>query len=318
MHKQQHTQFLQQATNHILMVRPAAFSFNPETAKDNAFQDKKKPEPHTQIQTKALSEFDRMVGKLSAAGLSLTVVQDTSPPEKPDAIFPNNWFTTHANGNLVTYPLLSKNRRCERSIEALSLLRKSFKIVEEIDLSGLEADAVYLEGTGSMVLDRENKYCYAALSERTHLPALQKFGTLLGYDIFTFPTSGPKNKPIYHTNVMLSVATHFAVVCLSCVADAEARQMLRQKIEASGKAVIEISEAQLGAFCGNVLEVKNQDGQLILVMSERAYRAFTTAQKRTITQTNEILHTNIDTIETFGGGGTRCMMAEIFLPPSSV
>ncbi len=309
---------MKQSTRHILMVRPAAFGYNEVTAKDNAFQHEKPPlnelvEKSGSVQEEALAEFDLMVEKLKAAGVDVLVAFDTVEPRKPDAIFPNNWFTTHYDGRLILYPLLGQNRRWERRRGILDLIGEVFDIKEEVDLTYFEEEGLYLEGTGSMILDKQNAICYAALANRTDPEPLQRFNELTYYEIVSFNTVGPNGKPIYHTNVMMSVATHFVVVCLECIATEAERNYVRHKIENSGKKLIDISMQQVEAFCGNVLEVENDKEELILVMSEQAFEAFTPEQKALIEETDTILHTPIHTIETLGGGGTRCMMAEIYL-----
>lgn len=312
---------MNQSTNHILMVRPAAFGFNETTAKDNAFQDREaEQEEQNQdvVQQKALVEFNTMVEKLKAEGIDVLVAFDTPEPKKPDAIFPNNWFTTHHNGYVITYPLLGQNRRWERRRGIIELIGEVFQIENEIDLTYFEEEGSYLEGTGSMILDKANMICYAALAERTHEEPLNRFKEISGYEIVAFNTAGPGGKPIYHTNVLLSVATHFVVICLECISDEKEKAFVQQKIIDSGKKLIDITLEQVGAFCGNVLEVINDKGELVLVMSERAFNAFTPEQIKTIEETDKILSTNIDTIETLGGGGTRCMMAEIYLKEKEV
>lgn len=307
---------MNQSTKHILMVRPAAFGFNETTAKDNAFQDveaKKNTNYSEYAHENALAEFNQMVDKLKAEGVDVLVAFDTPEPKKPDAIFPNNWFTTHHNGYVITYPLLGQNRRWERRRGIIELIGEVFQIENEMDLSYYEEEGIYLEGTGSMILDKENMLCYVAMAERSHTEPLQRFKEITGYEIVAFNTKGPGKKPIYHTNVMLSVATHFVVACLECIPDANERAFVKNTLLNSGKKLIEITLEQVGSFCGNVLEVVNNKDELILVMSERAYKAFTAEQITLIEETDKILHTNIDTIETLGGGGTRCMMAEIYL-----
>jgi len=312
---------MSQSTKHILMVRPAAFGFNEITAKDNAFQNIEAGHNNAisdNSQENALIEFNQMVAKLKAEGVNVLVAFDTPEPKKPDAIFPNNWFTTHSNGYIITYPLLGQNRRWERRRGIVELIGEAFQIDNEIDLTYFEEEGLYLEGTGSMILDKENMICYAALAERTNEIPLQRFKEITKFNIVTFNTEGPGGKPIYHTNVMLSVATHFVIVCLECVPNKTEREMLKQTILKSGKKLIEITLEQVGNFCGNVLEVVNSKEELILVMSERADSAFTPAQIKVIEETDKILHTNIGTIETLGGGGTRCMMAEIYLKEKEV
>ncbi len=305
---------MKQSTKHVLMVRPAAFGCNEVTAKDNAFQQTEQAEAlASSAQELALQEFDNMVSKLKAAGVNVLVAFDTPEPRKPDAIFPNNWFTTHYDGRLILYPILGENRRWERRRGILELIGEVFEIDQEVDLTHYEAEGLFLEGTGSMILDKTNQVCYAALSNRTDHEPLERFNQLTDYEIVAFHTQDANGKAIYHTNVMMSVATHFIVVCLACITDPAEQALVRQKIENSGKALIDISLDQVANFCGNVLEVENERGELILVMSDRAYAAFTPAQKAVIERTDTILHVPIPTIEILGGGGTRCMLAEIYL-----
>lgn len=307
----------QQTTSTILMVRPANFGFNPETAANNFYQknDQRSPEKINEL---AQEEFDGFVGLLRQKGVKVLVVEDTAEPRKTDAVFPNNWFSTHEDGKVILYPMFSPNRRLERRKDILEYLMQSgFKLSEILDLSFFEKDEQYLEGTGSLVLDRQNRIAYACRSVRTHAVPLAYFGRLLGFEVLDFDavqTVERREVPIYHTNVMMHVGTDLAVVCLDSLPTSSEKLKLQEKLSKTGKKIIPITAKQKFQFAGNMLEIKNDKGQKFTVMSDTAYHSLNKAQIKSIEKFTEILVPKIPTIEKLGGGSVRCMMAEIFLP----
>ncbi|WP_304517680.1 citrulline utilization hydrolase CtlX [Cecembia rubra] len=307
----------QQTTSTILMVRPANFGFNPETAANNFYQKNDQRSPD-EINALAQEEFDGFVGLLRQRGVQVLVVEDTSEPCKTDAVFPNNWFSTHEDGKVILYPMFSPNRRLERRKDILEFLMQSgFSISEIVDLSFFEKDEQYLEGTGSMVLDRQNRIAYACKSVRTHPIPLAYFGRLLGFEVLDFDavqTVEGIEVPIYHTNVMMHVGTDLAVVCMDSLPNFSEKLKLQEKLSKTGKKIIPITAKQKFQFAGNMLEVKNDKAQKFTVMSDTAYHALNKAQIKSIEKYTEILVPKIPTIEKLGGGSVRCMMAEIFLP----
>lgn len=301
-------------TNKVLMVRPVAFNYNEETGKDNLYQIKENSSADI-IEKTAEKEFDNFVEKLKNNSIEVIVLQDTLVPHTPDSIFPNNWFSTHKNNTLVLYPMYAENRRLERTDKILDFVndRKSLKI---IDFSENEMKNQFLEGTGSICLDRKNKIAYANISKRTNKQLFEEFCNKLGYKGITFSgfqTINGKKAPIYHTNVMLTIAENFAIVFLNAVENEEERANLKNSILSSGKELIEISEEQTKNFLGNTIELKKSNGDKILVMSQTAYNALTDEQKNIIEKYDEILYVDIHTIETNGGGSARCMIAEWFI-----
>lgn len=308
------TQERPQSTAHILMIRPASFGFNPQTAETNAFQqDKPNPAEALNHDTPD-SEFSNMVHQLSRAGVAVTVFDDTPEPRKPDAIFPNNWISFHQSGKVVLYPMMAENRRWERRTDLLDALKETFYVEEIIDLSYFEKEGKFLEGTGSMVLDRSYKIAYACLSPRTHPDVLAAFGKAMGYQIVTFNASDENNVPVYHTNVLMCVGDIFAVVCLEAVKNPDERHLLRSALEDTGKYIVEISQEQVRQFAGNMLLVKNQKDQQILAMSTTAYNGLSASQRDALDDYARLLPIDIPVIEVYGGGSVRCMMAEIHLP----
>ncbi len=299
-----------QGTDKVMMVRPAAFGFNIETGKTNSFQQNTIADAAT-IQHRALAEFDNVVGTLARNGVTVYVFNDKPEPVKPDAIFPNNWIGFHPGGKVVLYPMMAKNRRYERTPPFVNDMEKlySYHTTELIDFSHLEKDGIYLEGTGSVVFDHVNHDAYCALSPRSDIRALKLLCKSLGYEPVSFEAYDKQGKPIYHTNVMLSVGTHWVVVCLDSVKDTG---KLLKHIIWSGKEIIKISMAQMEQFCGNILELKNADGQLLTVMSKTAYNAFTAEQLDVIAAHSRLIPMDIPTIEHYGGGSLRCMLAEVF------
>jgi hypothetical protein len=307
----------QQITSTILMVRPANFGFNPETASNNFYQirDDRNSE---EINHLAQKEFDQFVELLLAKGVNIHVVEDTDEPKKTDAVFPNNWFSTHENGKLVLYPMFSPNRRLERRKDLIELLmKKGFRISEILDLTFFEKSKQFLEGTGSLILDRVHKIAYACRSVRTHPVPLNYFGRIMGFEIVNFDATQSVDNvvsPIYHTNVMMHVGTDIAVVCLDSITMASEKLKVQESLEKTGKKMIPITPKQKFSFAGNMLEVKNTEGTKFTVMSDAAYQSLGKIQIQSISRYTDIIVPKIPTIEKIGGGSARCMMAEIFLP----
>jgi hypothetical protein len=308
---------IQQTTATILMVRPANFGFNPETASNNFYQKKDERNP-SEINRLAQMEFDQFVGLLLEKGINVLVVEDTDEPKKTDAIFPNNWFSTHHDGKLVLYPMFSSNRRLERRKDLIELLmKKGFRITEIVDLTFFEKDGQFLEGTGSLILDRVNKIAYSCRSLRTHAVPLNYFGRIMGYELVDFEASQLVDNivsPIYHTNVMMHVGSEIAVVCLDSIPMASEKLKVQEYLEKTGKKMIPITTKQKFNFAGNMLELKNKDGAKFTVMSDAAFQSLGEVQINSIKRFTEIIVPKIPIIEKIGGGSARCMMAEIFLP----
>ncbi|MFT4031907.1 MAG: arginine deiminase-related protein [Siphonobacter sp.] len=304
-----------QSTSHLLMIRPVHFGFNEQTASSNAFQNVEiADQTKDQAQNEALTEFDEMVRLLTAVGVDVTVIEDTPDPHTPDSIFPNNWVSFHNNGTVITYPMQAENRRLERREDILSRLEKRFYINRRVDLSAFEKEGKFLEGTGSMVLDRKYKIAYACLSPRTDKEALDAFALQMNYVVVAFNAVDELGRPIYHTNVLMCIGDLFAVICLDAVPDPDERQQVRTLLESSGRQIIEISLDQVKQFAGNMLQVKNKRGEQLLIMSTRAYDSLTARQIDMLDDYCQILHCDLQMIENNGGGSARCMMAEIHLP----
>lgn len=300
-----------QNTNHLLMIKPVRFTFNEQTAVNNAFQQK---EADSAVAIRAANEFNHFAEKLIQYGIDVTIVEDTPEPHTPDSIFPNNWISFHSNGTIVLYPMFAPNRRLERKPGVLHAISKKFSIRHQIDLSYLENHHQFLEGTGSMVLDREHKIAYACLSPRTNEHALKIFSEKMGYSILEFHANDKNNMPIYHTNVMMCVADKYVVICLDSITNNDERKKVEEVIQQTGKKIIPISFEQMEHFAGNMLQVMNEKGNKFLVMSSQAYESLTKEQIEELNSFNTIIHSNINTIEKNGGGSARCMLAEVFLP----
>jgi hypothetical protein len=300
-----------QTTSHILMIKPVAFDFNAETAVNNAFQQEGSNE---NAQQKAEAEFDGFVKKLTAAGVDVTLVQDTAIPHTPDSIFPNNWISFHNDGSIVLYPMYAVNRRAERKQHVLDTIASKFEVKNHIDFTSKENEDHFLEGTGSMVLDRDSKIAYACLSRRTDKTVFEEWCRTMNYAPCSFYSVDEKGGEIYHTNVMMCVADQYVVICLDSIRNAEERDRVFDTITDSGKKIIEISYKQMNRFAGNMLQVENKTGQRYLVMSSQAYEALIPEQLQELEIYNPIIHSDLTTIETNGGGSARCMMAEVFLP----
>lgn len=300
-----------QTTNHLLMIRPVDFKFNDQTAGNNKFQV---ASTESDVQNQALMEFDGFVDLLRKNNVDVTVVDDTIQPETPDSIFPNNWVSFHNDGSVYLYPMFSENRRLERRRDIIDALDANFQINHISDLSFYEFQEAYLEGTGSMVLDRENKIAYACLSIRTDVSALNNFCQLAEYKSVIFNAVDGTGFPIYHTNVMMCIGDKFAVVCLDAVPNAHEKSFLTQVLTSMGKEIVAISLDQMNHFAGNMLQVSNNNGESLLVMSEQAYQSLNEDQIQALEKYSRIIYAPIYTIETNGGGSARCMLAEIHLP----
>lgn len=313
MHTQAHPQ--SQAAASVLMVRPAAFGANPQTAASNRFQARDAADVDAAVRKSVAAEFDALSGALERAGVEVCIVDDTPLPAKPDAIFPNNWVSFHADGAAVLYPMLASNRRPERRLDVLETIVRvhGFRIARTIDLSAHEDDAVFLEGTGSLVLDRVNRHAFACLSPRTQLDALGDFAQQLDYEIVGFAASDAGGTPIYHTNVLMCVGTSFAVLCEESIENAARRAAVRQILEGTGHEVIDISREQMNAFVGNMLELRGAKGAVI-AMSAAALAVLTSEQRARLESYGALVSAPIPTIERYGGGSVRCMLAEIHLP----
>ena len=298
-----------QNTSHLLMIQPVNFGFNAETAVNNTFQKN----VGGNIQQKALQEFNDFVAVLRKNKVDVTIIEDTVEPSTPDSIFPNNWISFHEDGRIFLYPMFAVNRRMERKAQVLDSVKNKFAVSEIIDLSKYEADQLFLEGTGSMVLDREHKIAYACISPRTDKKILDEFCSLTNFTPVTFSSTDSTGIDIYHTNVMMCIAKTYAVICLESIADNEERKNVIASLQKTNKEVIDISLQQLNSFAGNMLQVKNEDDELLLVMSLQAYNSLTAAQIETLQKHNRIIHSSLLSIETAGGGSARCMMAEVFL-----
>lgn len=297
-----------QTTSKVFMVKPVRFGYNPQTAGNNAFS---RPGRENSAQENALREFTSYVALLRANKIDVVIGEDTSTPHTPDSIFPNNWFSTHEDGTMVLYPMSTLNRRHERKEELLEVIRKNFEVRRLIDLTWWENDNLYLEGTGSMVLDRENKIVYAAKSQRTSEKVLEDFCKQMCYTPVYFEAYDRQGVAIYHTNVMMSVGTAYAIVCMESIRP-EDRDRVRTSIMDSGKKILDISFGQLEHFAGNMLELHNTEGRPILVMSASARKSLTTEQNRELSAHYKLLSPQLDYIETHGGGSARCMLAELF------
>jgi hypothetical protein len=309
---------MKQTTNAILMIRPVAFRMNEQTAVNNYYQkvlDGLSPET---VNAKAQAEFDTFVAKLRKVGVNVTVVEDTLEPNTPDSIFPNNWISFHESGDVVLYPMFAENRRAERREDILDVLEdEGFQINEIMDYTLAEEDNVFLEGTGSLLLDRENGKAYCALSPRADEELMIEFCEDFEFTpvIFeAFQTVNGERKLIYHTNVMMCLGDTFAVICADCIDDKKERKMVLDSLRGDDKEIILITEDQVNNFAGNMLEVKGKNDERFIVMSESAYKSLTKKQIAQLEAHVEIIHSSLDTIEACGGGSARCMMAEIFLP----
>src|SRR5213595_2934846 len=302
-----------QSTDSVLMIRPGRFYPNPETAADNAFQR----DANRDLDALALvarNEFDAAVQTLRTAGVNVHVFEDTADLEKPDAIFPNNWISTHHDGRIALFPMCSKLRRRERRQDIVEELRKHYRVTEVIDYSAFEDEGCYLEGTGSLVFDHPNKIAYVSLSNRSNPKVIQRFADDFSYEPVTFTSIGSNGHPIYHTNVLMCVGTAFAMVGLEMIPNKAERQLVRARLEKTGKEIVELSADQIANFAGNAIELHNQSGEKLLVLSSRAGHALTEDQRKRLNFYARLIPLELPTIE-LGGGSARCMIATIHLPP---
>ena len=300
------------------MIRPVAFRMNEQTAVNNYYQKVLDGLLPATVNAKAQAEFDAYVEKLRAAGINVIVIDDTLEPDTPDSIFPNNWISFHENGDIALYPMFAENRRLERREDVFDILEeKGFEINDIMDYTSAEEDGIFLEGTGSIILDRENEIAYCALSPRADEELFIEFCEDFEYNpvIFeAYQTVNGERKHIYHTNVMMCIAETFAVICADCIDDKAERKMVLQKLKESGKEIILITEEQVNNFAGNMLQVRGANDERFLIMSDAAYNVLTQDQISKIEKHCKILHASLDIIEACGGGSARCMMAEVFLP----
>ena len=303
------------------MVRPISFRMNEQTAVNNYYQQELSNTLPATIHIKAQKEFDDFVLKLQNNGVDVIVVNDTETPSTPDSIFPNNWISFHENGDVGLYPMFAENRRLERREDVLEILEeKEFSIENVVDYTDAEEEAVFLEGTGSVVLDRQNRNAYCALSPRADEDLFIEFCEDFEYTPVVFranQTVNNKREAIYHTNVMMCVAEQFAIICLASIDDKKERKNVIKHLKENGKEVIDITEEQVHAFAGNMLQVNGTDNQQYIVMSSSAYASLRKDQLQKIEKNNTIIHSSLETIETCGGGSARCMMAEVFLPKTN-
>ena len=302
-----------QSTDSMLMIRPGRFYPNPETAADNAFQRDANCDLGG-LTLVARKEFDAAVQTLRAAGVNVHVFEDTAEPEKPDAVFPNNWMSTHHDGRIALFPMYSNLRRRERRKDIVEELRKHYRVTDVIDYSAFEDEGCYLEGTGSLVLDHVNKIAYVSLSNRSNPKVIQRFADDFGHEPVTFTSIGSDGQPIYHTNVMMCIGTDFAMVGLDMIPNKAERQEVRARLEKTGKEIVELSADQIANFAGNAIELQNRRGEKLLVLSSRAAEALTGEQRERLIRYARLVPFELPTIE-LGGGSARCMIATIRLPP---
>ena len=309
---------MKQITNSILMIRPVSFRMNEQTTVNNYYQKVLENVTPETVQLKALQEFDAFVSKLQFIGVNVIVVNDRKEVDTPDSIFPNNWISFHQNGDIALYPMFAENRRLERRDDIFDTLEeKGFVINDITDYTSAEDEEIYLEGTGSLLLDRVNKKAYCALSPRADEDLFIEFCEDFEYTPVPFvanQTIEGKRFPIYHTNVMMALAETFAIICLESIDDKKERKNVLKHLKEDGKEVIVITEAQVNNFAGNMLQVLGNNDNKFLVMSTAAYKSLTKVQIDKIEKYCKILHSSLDTIEACGGGSARCMMAEVFLP----
>ena len=309
------TKTMKQITKNILMIEPVSFNYNAETALNNYFQKNDANFSKPQIQKKALEEFNNFVKLLRSKQVNVHVIKDTIHPLTPDSIFPNNWISFHSNGEVLLYPMFANNRRLERRRDIIKKLQNEYFVSEVKSLVHYEDKSIFLEGTGSMILDRTNKICYASISLRTNKSIVLDFCDQLNYKpvLFnSFQDVDGKRLPIYHTNVMMCVASDFAIVCLDAIDSQDEKNSVINSLITTNKEIIQISELQANKFAGNMLQV--QGDKKYLIMSESAFNILSEKQIQKIESYCSILYSDLKTIEKFGGGSARCMMAEIFLP----
>lgn len=306
-----------QSCSTVMMIRPAHFGFNEETAANNYFQDVEARRVLQQASEKARAEFDAFVNQVSEKGLEVLVFEDTIDPRKPDAVFPNNWISLHDTGHLITYPMCAVSRRPERRMDIIQYFIDTYAVESYVQLEGAEDSGAYLEGTGSMILDRDHKVAYACRSARTDEALFRSFCSQMGYWPVVFDAVDASKQPIYHTNVIMSVGIEWVVLCLEAIPEGTEKQQLLQSIANSGKSLVEISLDQVNQFAGNILQVLNKKEELFLIMSDTAFNSFKSEQREILFGDAEPIVVKIPTIERLGGGSARCMLAEVFLSPNS-
>ena len=305
---------MRQLTNNILMIRPANFAFNEQTAGNNAFQNKDNALSSEALKDIARQEFDNMVSILRSKAVNVIVIEDKDVPVIPDAVFPNNWISFHENGTIVTYPMYAANRRLERREDIIESLEEKFQVNNRYSFEFYEEEDIFLEGTGSMIFDRVHHIVYACLSPRTDATLLDKFNVLMGTECYMFKAVDRQGKDIYHTNVMMALGEDFVVICLESIPDEDSRKNLLKAFKRTNKTVIEITYDQMESFAGNMLEIKGEGGKRFLVMSQNAQSSLNHTQIDALSKHSNILAIPIPNIEKYGGGSVRCMMAEVFLP----
>lgn len=303
-----------QLASSILMIRPANFGYNPQTANNNSFQTNEGELSKREIADKAKGEFDEFVQHLRKFDINVVVVPDTETPYNTDAVFPNNWISFHEDGVVVTYPMYAPNRRLERREEIIDQISEEFDIKRLVRFEDYEKQDKFLEGTGSMILDRKNQIAYACKSIRTHPELFDAFCDTMNFEGILFTAVDEDGQDIYHTNVMMTLGENLAIICLESIQDLAEREVVVEQLRKTGKEIVTISYAQMNAFAGNMLEVNNKMGEPFLIMSSAAYYSLDMRQTEQITQHTAILHSPLETIEKYGGGSARCMIAEIFLP----
>lgn len=306
---------MKQLTSHILMIRPSNFGFNEQTASNNSFQSTGSID-NNELRVIAQNEFDDMVNHLQSKGIHTHIIEDTALPVKPDAVFPNNWISTHENGTLITYPMFAPNRRIERREDIIESLEDKFKMNHRYSFEFYEEEdePMFLEGTGSLIFDRPNSLVYACTSQRTDIRLIDKFNVLMGTQSIVFRALDSQGNDIYHTNVMMALGLDFVVICMESIPDESSRKRLVNSFNLTGKEIIEISLSQVESFAGNMLEVENNKGDRFLCLSQKAFDVLTDSQKQKLSDKTTLLPIPITHIEKYGGGSVRCMMCEIFLP----
>ena len=308
---------MRQITNNILMVRPVSFRMNEQTAVNNYYQQELESLNAESVQFRALQEFDTFVEKLRAVGVNVIVVDDTKDTDTPDSIFPNNWMSFHENGTVGIYPMFAENRRLERRDDIFETLEENGFVIENfVDYTSAEEEEIFLEGTGSLLLDRINQKAYCALSPRADEDLFIEFCEDFEYTPVPFvsnQTVNDKRLPIYHTNVMMALGENFAVICLESIDDKKERKNVVKHLKEDGKEVIAITEKQVNCFAGNMLQVIGANNEPFLAMSQSAFESLTKDQLNKINKHSKIVSSSLDTIEACGGGSARCMMAEVFL-----
>ena len=297
----------------ILMIRPASFGFNAETAANNVFQTASQTLTQKEVQQKAAQEFDNFTDTLRKKKIDVIVVEDTLVPPKPDAVFPNNWFCTLNDGTVCVFPMFAANRRIEKRDDLLHMLAENFKVRDVEDWSEYEAEHLFLEGTGSMIIDHEYKIIYACLSPRTNKTVLEKFAHAHGYKAMLFHSRDENETDVYHTNVIMHLGEDYAVICMESIPEETERIAVSQLLISTGHEIIPITFGQVRKYAGNMLQVKNAKGKKFTILSRSAYISLTREQKQILNYHTTLLPVDINTIESIGGGSVRCMMAEIFL-----